>query len=726
MLDWMGRQFEKRRAALHNKLQRSLTASIPLALPTSGPDWQKLGSQALNDNNLVEAERCYQMALKIAPSDASAHVNLGFVKLEQRQLGEARGLIQKAAELDPKNFDAWYILGGIHELENDRLTAINLYQKVIDINPDFKLAYHDLSRLLLLDSNRVAALHVLKEGVDRHPDYAEFHQQAGLIQMNLGQIRDAFASYERVMILNPEAAEAYVNMAAGMISIGDFAGAAEQSQIAIQLNPMLAVAYDNLGVSLVQMDQTEKALEAFEAALLISPSLVTAISNVGSLRLNQSRLDEAIAQYRRALSIAPTYFGASSNLLFALNYHPDLGARTIYQAYEQFNQTIGVPLQDTWVPHINAGAANRRLRIGYVSPDFRRHSVMRFLEPILTLHDAQAFEVFAYAEVMSMDDVTTRVKGLVSHWRSTVGMTDAAIVQMIRADNIDILIDLAGHTGGNRLRVFASKPTPVSVSWMGYGYTTGLPAIDYYLTDTTSAPVDSEHLFAEKPWRMSRPPYVYRPDSAMGTVGVLPALDRGYVTFCTLTRPVRVNHRVVRVWAEILRRLRNARLVVDSKSYSDPITREGLIEQFVSLGIEPSRLDIGYHTPPWDLMRSVDISLDCFPHNSGTTLFESLYMGVPYITLAGRPSVGRLGATILQGVGHSEWVATSEDEYVELAVDLASDLTRLAHHRAHLRGEMEHSPLMDELGFTRALENTYREMFEIWESSKGNTVTEPL
>ena len=412
--------------------------------------------------------------------------------------------------------------------------------------------------------------------------------------------------------------------------------------------------------------------------------------------------------------------------MFALNYHPDLDAQTIYQAYKQFNETIGVPLQETWAPHGNPAAANRLLRIGYVSPDFRRHSVMSFLEPVLTLHDKQSFEVYAYAEVTTMDDVTARAQSIVSHWRSTVGLTDAAIAQMIRTDQIDVLIDVAGHTSGNRLRAFARKPAPVTVSWMGFGYTTGLPAIDYYLTDATSAPVGSEHLFAEKPWCMNRTHYVYRPDPAMGDVGALPATVLGCVTFCTLTRAVRINHRVVRVWADILKRLPTARLVVDSKNYSDSITREGLLAQFANVGIEPGRLDIGYHTPPWDLLRSVDISLDCFPHNSGTTLFESLYMGVPYITLAGRPSVGRLGATILQGVGHSEWVATTEDEYIELAVSLARDVSRLAQHRANLRGEMERSPLMDEVGFTRALESAYREMFQIWESSQGNTVPESL
>ena len=726
MWDWLGRTFEKKRAALHDKLQQSLSINAPLTSVTVHPDWRKLGSQALDDNNLAEAERCYRMALSLAPRDASAHVNLGFVKLEQKQLDHAKELVQKAVELDPDNFDGWYILARIYELELDCSGAIILLRKVFTIKPDFRLAYRDCSRLLQLDGQNMQALEVITQGINFLPDEAEFFLEAGVLQFGLGQVTEAFVSYERAIVLAPEAPEPYINMSAALISISALTAAVEQSQIAIRLNPNSSLAHDNLGVALLRLDRTEEAMVAFEAALSIDPTMVSALCNLGSVYLARAKLDDAIVQDRRALSLDPTSIAANSNLLFALNYHPDLDAKAIYQAYEQFNQAVGVPLQNTWAPHTNADAAGRRLRIGYVSPDFRVHSVMRFLEPILMHHNMQAVQVYAYSEATSLDHVTEHVKDIASHWRSTVGMTDAAVVRMVRADQIDVLVDLAGHTGGNRLKVFACRPAPVSVSWMGFGYTTGLPAIDYYLTDATSTPVGSEHLFAEKPWRMRRAPYVYRPDLAMGDVGPLPAANRGYVTFCTLTRPVRVNHRVVRVWAEILRRMPTARLVIDSKSYSDSVIREGLITQFVDVGIAPERLDIGYHTPPWDLMRSVDISLDCFPHNSGTTLFESLYMGVPYITLAGRPSVGRLGATILQGVGHSEWVATTEDEYIELAVSLASDVSRLAQHRANLRGEMERSPLMDEVGFTRALESAYREMFQIWESSEDKTVSEPV
>ncbi len=349
-----------------------------------------------------------------------------------------------------------------------------------------------------------------------------------------------------------------------------------------------------------------------------------------------------------------------------------------------------------------------------MSPDFHGHAASRFLEPLLARHDKNAFEVFAYAESRRVDQVTERYRGHADHWLDTRGLSDEALAEQIRADGIDILVDLAGHTSGNRLGVFARKPAPVSVSWLGYGYTTGVSAIDYLLTDEASAPAGSEPLFAEAPWRLATPGYVYRPAEGMGEVSPLPALQHGQVTFGTLTRSVRINHRVVRVWSEILKRLPEARLVIDSRNYQSSEMQDALAARFAAHGIDRERLDIGFRSPPWDVLRSMDIGLDCFPHNSGTTLFESLYLGIPFVTLAGRPSVGRLGSSILEGVGHPEWTARSEEEYIEQALALASDLPKLAALRAGLRQEMQASPLMDEVGFARRVEDAYRDMFKRW------------
>ena len=432
----------------------------------------------------------------------------------------------------------------------------------------------------------------------------------------------------------------------------------------------------------------------------------------------QGEHDAALVEYRAALALDPALDDAQNNLLFTLNYHPDLSAQAIYAAYCEYDERIGTPLRSTWHAHANPRDPRRRLKVGYVSPDFRQHSVRHFLEPLLAHHDKRAVEVYAYAELAHEDAVTARYRSHVDHWVPTAGLSDEAMAERIRADGIDILLDLAGHTARNRLGAFARKPAPVSLSWMGFGYTTGLGAIDYLLTDAASAPEGSEGLFSEAPWRLATPAYAYRPAEGMGVVNELPALSTGRVTFGTLTRSVRINHRSLRVWSKILLRVPQSRLVIDSGNYRDAAMRAALLERFAQYGIAAERLQIGFHSPPWDVLREMDIGLDCFPHNSGTTLFESLYMGVPFITLAGRPSVGRLGSSILLGVGHPEWIAQSEEEYIERAVALASDLPRLGRIRAGLRAEMEASPIRDEVGFARKVEAAYREMFSCWASGR--------
>ena len=345
--------------------------------------------------------------------------------------------------------------------------------------------------------------------------------------------------------------------------------------------------------------------------------------------------------------------------------------------------------------------------------------MQHFLEPLLAQHDKTQFEVYAYAELSAEDAVTARYRSYADHWVPIQHLSDEALANKIRADGIDILIDVAGHTGGNRLRVFARKPAPVSVSWLGYGYTTGLTAIDYFLSDTVFTPEGSDALFAEQPWRLDSSCFTYRPAEGMGAVSPLPALSNGYITLGTLSRAVRINHQVIQTWAKLLQRLDNARLVIDSANFKDQAMQLSFIDKFAALGIDRSRLLIGAHSPPWDVLRSMDIGLDCFPHNSGTTLFETLYMGLPFISLAGRPSVGRLGSTILHGLGRPEWIANSEEEYIEKVLGLAANLNQLSTMRMNQRQQMQNSILMDESGFTRKVETAYRSMWQAWCRKQG-------
>jgi len=371
-------------------------------------------------------------------------------------------------------------------------------------------------------------------------------------------------------------------------------------------------------------------------------------------------------------------------------------------------------LQKHWKPFPQIKKHKTKLKIGYVSPDFKNHSMESFLKPVLENHNREEFEIYAFAQLSQEDDTTLEYKSLVDHWVPTQGFTDLEMVKKIRELQIDILVDLAGHTKGNRLGVFAYKPTPISCSWwIGSGYTTGLSAIDYFLTDDVMAPPGSEHLFSETLCLLPSHAAIWQPDlQKMGSVNRLPALTKGYITFGTLTRAIRINDNVIKAWSEILKRVSNSKLIINSSDFNHYKNRRMIISKFKEYEVNSNRLEIGYQSPPWDIMRQIDIALDCFPHNSGTTLNEHLYMGNPFITLSSRPGVGKIGASLLTAIGRGEWIAVSEEEYIQKAVNLASDINKLAKIRRSLRREVNQSPIMDHKGFVQKLESSYKTMWE--------------
>jgi protein O-GlcNAc transferase len=384
----------------------------------------------------------------------------------------------------------------------------------------------------------------------------------------------------------------------------------------------------------------------------------------------------------------------------------------VFELYREVTQRFP---QRLYFDYANSLEPQRRLRIGYVSPDFRHHVCALFIEPLLRNHDRSQVEVFAYSLVRREDAVTERFMGHVEHWRHCVGLKDEAIAERIRADNIDILVDLAGHTGNNRLQVFALKPAPVQVSWwMGFAFGTGLDQVDYFLADEQMLPPGCESSFAESLWRMPAPAVAYCAPAHMQAAEVepLPALSNGYITFGSLTRPVRLNHRVIRAWSELLRRVPGSRLMLDSGSFQDESLRDHYQALFAGQGIGAERLLLGYTSPATAALAQMDIALDCFPHNSGTTLYESLWMGLPVVSLRDRPSMGRVGALILHGMGRDEWIADTEQEYLDKLAALASDVPALAAIRAGLREEMRSSRLCDAPDFTRRMEATYRQMWQ--------------
>ncbi|CAB3628408.1 Predicted O-linked N-acetylglucosamine transferase, SPINDLY family [Achromobacter spanius] len=551
------------------------------------------------------------------------------------------------------------------------------------------------------------------------PKFFDAWEALAITLCNTRRPAQALVATLRMLELQPNHAQSYITLAVCFSQLERTSEAISAGRRAVELAPADAHAHAALADALNTERRYQEAKASCLRALEIDPNLQKALANLSKILIDSGDAEGAIAAARNAVERAPKSLAANNNLLFALNYAPSVSAQEVYQAYQAYDQSYCLPLRNTWRPHKNSHQLHRKLKVGFTSPDFRQHSGNCFIEPLLTHLNREAFELTAYAELTMEDEATTRFKQYFDHWVPTAPLADTELADRIRADQIDILIDVAGHTAGNRLAVFARKPAPVSMTWLGYGYTTGVSAIDYILTDEAMAPGGSEELFAEKPWRLTNTNFIYRPGNSMGEYGSLPALSSGHVTLGSLTRAIRMNSRTIRVWATILGRLPLARLVVDSNSYRDIAMQEELITRFESQGVDRSRLAIGCHSPPWDTLRNMDIGLDCFPHNSGVTLVESLYMGVPFVTLADRPSVGRIGSSVLHGVGHPEWIAQTEEEYIEKVVALASDLPALAALRAGLREEMHASPLMDEPAFARKFEAALRGMFNTWCESQA-------
>ena len=493
--------------------------------------------------------------------------------------------------------------------------------------------------------------------------------------------------------------------------------------MAVHLVPGFTDAWVNLAWVLALAGHARQAEQAAHEAIARAPHNADAHNNLGLALMRQGRLAEAEAALRQALALRPDFALPHSNILFCLNYRPELSAEAIFAEYQQWDRQHAQPLMPAEPSFDLDRTPGRRLRVGYVSPDFRQHAVALFAEPLLAAHDRSSLELYCYAEVPAPDAVTDRFRALADHWRSTVGLSDIDVAELIRRDHIDILVDLAGHTAGNRLLVFARKPAPVQVTYLlGHGYSSGLSAMDAFLADAALVPAGSDAVFSESLIRLSRIPLAYAPPADMPDVAALPALANGYITFGYFGRTVRLNDAVVAAWSRILHAVPNSRLLLNSSPFGETAGREQMAARFASQGIESTRLEMVYTSPQprtWAAYGQIDIALDPFPHNAGTTTIEALWQGVPVVSLAGRPTVGRFGAAILHAVGLDDWVTADVDSYIARAVAAAADPVALAQLRATLRSRFAASPLCDAVGLAREVESAFRDLWDAWRESNA-------
>ena len=537
----------------------------------------------------------------------------------------------------------------------------------------------------------------------------------GVILNELGRFDEAEASYRQAIALKPDYAEAHNNLGVTLNELARFDEAEASCEQAISLKPDFAEAYSNLGNPLKERGRLDEAEASCRQAIVFKPSLTQAHSNFGSVVQELGRFNEAAASFGRAIALEPQLFEPRNNLLFVLNYDPAVESAELVTEYEAFGEFISDLTKYHFTHEGVTPIRGRRIRVGYSSPDYKGHACRFFMEPIFRNHDRDQFELFAYSNTHNPDQHTERMRGYFDHWVDVVRMTDEEMAQRIYDDQIDILVDMAGHTKGNRLPVFAMRPAPIQASSsIGFGYTTGLSEIDYFLCDENLVPEGSEEYFSEEPYRLPAPGYAYEPPrEETPEVSELPALRNGYVTFGSLTRTIRINDPLLRVWSEILEHVPNSRLRLDQKSFAHEGMRELFWQRLEGLGLPRERVELTCSTPHWNAYHDIDMTLDCWPHNAGTTTLESLWMGVPVLSKIDRASMGRIGAGALKPLGLEDWLVETAEAFVERAVSFASDIDALSKLRAELRGRVDKGPHLDAATATGHLENAYREMLSL-------------
>jgi predicted O-linked N-acetylglucosamine transferase (SPINDLY family) len=618
-------------------------------------------------------------------------------------------------------------LGRRYQKAGDFPRAEAAYREVVRADAANADAWHLLARACLAQRKYAEAEAGYRQALRLRPDSADAHNNLGVALLEQGRPDAALAAFDEATRLGPAKASAHNNRGLALDRLGRRAEALESLHEALRLAPYDVDAQFNLGNVLLSLHRCDEAAAAFRRVVQLKPDHAGAHNNLGNALKDQGLLDEALGCYRAAVKLDPANVVSHSNLLLTLQYHPGVDATSRFAEHRRWAERHAPPLSPRPLRQAQP-EPGRRLRVGYVSPDFCVHSVARFIEPVLDSHDHQAFEIVCYADVARPDRVTQRLHGLADRWRSITGVPDAQAAELIRRDEIDILVDLAGHTAGNRLPLFAHRPAPIQVTYLGYGYTTGMTAVDYCFTDAVLDPPGlTERYHTEEIVRLPEIAWCYQPDDNSPEVGPLPCLEAGHVSFGAFHKLAKVTPEVLALWSRVLAALPGSRLLMVTGVGKE--TDERLRATFAGHGIDLSRVELLPRKRWQDYMRlhgEVDLALDSFPFNGGTTTCDSLWMGVPIITLAGDRYAARQGASLLSHLGLHDLIALTPEAYVDAAVRLANDAGRLRELRAGLRDRMKRSTLIDGRRFTRGLEEVYRRLWQQRQAAPGAAPADPL
>ncbi len=661
----------------------------------------------------AEVEQWCRQALAYDAGHGPSLNLLGILHMTAGELDQAANYFARAATAQSQVPTFHNNLGSVLRQMGHDANAAQAFRNAIALKPDYARALINLGQLLAA-SDPPAAAAAYRQALSHHPRDLEALFGLAVVLHQTGALDEALPLYEQALKLAPGNISLLQNLTGAMLARGRTADAIPHLQQLVRLEPQSAEHWSFLAGALEQEARLAEVVETQRQAILHHPQAYRAFNGLGNALANLGRFGEAVAAYRRSIAISPDYFDARSNLLMTLHSIEGVSAADILQEAKAYGARL--PLRQA-PAFANVRDAERRLRIGYVCADFRVHPVGFFLERVLASHDRGQVETFLYSDTLFTDAQTEKLRGAASGWRSVVGKTDDEAARMIAADRIDILIDLAGHTGSNRLVLFGMRAAPVQACWLGYFGTTGVPAMDYVIGDDVVLPQGDDASFTEAAVRLPAPYLCWLPPREDVPVAPVPGLSTGAVTFGCFNNRAKITSEVVAVWARILQQVPNATLFLKSWSLADESNRNGLIQAFAGHGVAGDRLifeGLSSRTVGLEAYNRVDIALDPFPFGGCTTTADTLWMGVPVVTVAGSRWSGRMSQTILKAVGLEDWVAPDLECYVELAVRAAGDLAALAPLRSGLRDRVAASPFCDGPRFTANLEAAYRQMWRDW------------
>ena len=663
--------------------------------------------------DFAAAEAAYRAVLKGAPAYAPALCNLGVLLVRANRLQEAADCYNLALAGTPDYPDAHFNLGNLHRRAGNLQSAADHYHATLQAKPDHGAAAYNLGLVLSAAGNAAAALDCFRLVADLEPQNADAWSRLGDTLMRTGKHAEGVAAFAKVVELKPADPRGHYNLGLGLSNRGDTQAAHETLKKALELSPDYPEAHNALGLNLESLGRKDDAMFHYQRAVQLKPDLADGWSNLGVNLTEQGRVEEAIGCLRESLVHRPQSAPIHSNLLLLLNYSSGVKPEEVRDEHFAWGERFGGATPDR-PPVPEPHDPGRPLRIGYVSADFRDHTVAGFIETLLRHHDRERVEVTAYAQVQRPDAVTERLKSLADHWRPIVSMSDHQLVEQIRADKIDCLIDLSGHTAGNRLSAFAERPAPLQATLFGYPNTTGLRAVDFRITDAVSDPPGmTEHLAAEGLLRLPDTAWVYAPPTASPGVTPLPAANRKTFTFGCLNNPAKISEDCLACWVKLLKDTPGTRLVVLGGQSNTGAKR--LVERFTQAGVFKDRVEVVMRLPKseyYETYQLFDLSLDPFPYNGGVTTGDSLWMGVPVLTVEGKTYHSRQGAMAMRQVGLGQFVADSPDGLIRIAQAWTRKRPALAEIRAGLRQRMAESPLADGRRYVRGLEDALRAEWE--------------